>query len=195
MKSCLEKNATVYLSINTNPRRKTRYTWEMIFINNGWVGINTLLPNRFVFEGLRQKAFPELSGFRTFKKEVKFGDSRFDIYAENHSEKCFIEIKNVTLKQGQFALFPDAVSERGRKHLQTLMQAKSERYRAVMFYLIQRTDVDLFSPAWPIDPAYANTLSIAVDRGVEVLPYRVKVNPYCIELDHKLPFEITPKST
>ena len=109
MKSCLENGAEVYLSQNDNPLRKTRYTWEMIKINGDWVGINTGNPNKLAYSGIVNNKIPGLEGFTSVKREVKFGDSRFDIFAENGTEKCFIEVKNVTLKEGKYALFPDAV--------------------------------------------------------------------------------------
>ena len=120
MKSCLEEGAEVYLSAAKDLNRKTQFTWEMIKINHGWVGVNTLWPNRMAFDAVSNQQIDLLKGYTTVKREVTFGDSRFDLYCENDSESCFLEVKNVTLKEGDFALFPDAVSTRAQKHLQTL---------------------------------------------------------------------------
>ena len=100
---------------------------------------------------------------------MKFGDSRFDIYAENDTEKCFVEVKNVSMKVGNYALFPDAVTVRGRKHLETLIEVKKSGIRAVMLYVIQRMDVDTFGLAKHIDPEYAKSLKKALKNGVEVI--------------------------
>jgi len=190
MKSCLEEGAEVYLSPVDDPKRKTRFTWEMIKIDDNWVGINTVNPNKLAFEAIRNQLIPELSGYDTVKREVKFGDSRFDIFAENRSEKCYIEVKNVTLKEGSYALFPDARTVRGQKHLKTLIKVKEEGFRAVMLYVIQRTDVEVFAPASEIDPDYTKMLRLAYQMGVEVIPMQAKVTPAQIILVKKLPFEL-----
>lgn len=177
MKSCLEEGAEVYLSPVNDPKRKTKFTWEMIMINNNWVGINTSVPNWLAFEFVNNNVIPTLQGFTTLKREVTFGDSRFDLYAENDIEKCFIEVKTVTLKDGQHARFPDAQTTRGQKHLETLIKVRQSGMRAVMLYVIQRTDVTIFGPAWDIDPQYSALLVKAKESGVEIIPVQVKVNP------------------
>lgn len=188
MKSCLEKGADVYLTPVNDPKRKTRFTWEMIKINGGWVGINTGNPNKLAFKAISAGTIPGLSRYTNVKSEVKFGDSRFDIFAEDDREKCFIEVKNVTLKEGDFALFPDAVTIRGQKHLKTLMNVKEQGMRAVMLYIIQRTDVKYFSPAKEIDPEYTIILKNAYDSGVEIIPMQAMVTPEQIHLVKKLEF-------
>ena len=190
MKSCLEDGAEVYLTPVNDPKRKTKFTWEMIKINGDWVGINTGNPNKLAFEAVVNNQIPELTGYTKVQREVKFGDSRFDVYAENDSEKCFVEVKNVSLKVGKYARFPDAVTTRGQKHLRTLMEVKSEGMRAVMLYVIQRSDVEIFGPAKEIDPEYAKTLKDAIKAGVEIIPIQAKVTPEKIELTKILPFEI-----
>lgn len=190
MKSCLKEGAEVYLTPVDDPKRKTRFTWEMIMINEKWVGINTGNPNKLAFEAVSQNLIPELSGYTQVRREVKFGDSRFDVFAENEKEKCFIEVKNVSLKEANYALFPDAVTTRGQKHLKTLMEVKKEGMRAVMLYIIQRMDVETFAPAKNIDPEYAKQLKRAHDAGVEIIPMQAKVSPESIVLHRKLPFEL-----
>ncbi len=190
MKSCLENGAEVYLSPVTDPTRKTRFTWEMIKIGGSWVGINTGNPNKLAFEAISAGIIPELSGFTNVMREVVFGDSRFDVFAENETEKCFVEVKNVTLKEGKYALFPDAVTTRGQKHLKTLMEVKSAGMRAVMLYIVQRTDVEVFAPATEIDPEYAKVLKQAVNAGIEVIVMQVEVTPEGIYPKKKLPVEI-----
>lgn len=190
MKSCLENGAEVYLSPVSDPSRKTRFTWEMIKIGGNWVGINTANPNKLAFEYISSGKIHGLTGFTKVTREVVFGDSRFDIFAENETGKCFIEVKNVTLKEGKYALFPDAVTTRGQKHLKTLMEVKKNGMRAVMLYIIQRTDVEIFAPAKDIDPEYAETLKQAANEGVEIFAVQAEVSPERIELVLKLPVEI-----
>jgi sugar fermentation stimulation protein A len=190
MKSCLENGAEVYLTPVNDPKRRTKFTWEMIKINGDWVGINTGNPNKLAFEAISAGTIPELAGYTIVKREVQFGDSRFDIFAENENEKCFVEVKNVTLKEGKYALFPDSVTTRGQKHLKTLMEVRAAGMRAVMLYIVQRGDVEVFAPAREIDPDYAKALKIAVNSGVEVIAMLAKVTPEKIELLKKIPFEI-----
>ena len=190
MKSCLENGAEVYLTPVTDPKRRTKFTWEMIKINGSWVGINTANPNKLAFEAISAGLIPELSGYTNVKREVVFGDSRFDIFAENETEKCFVEVKNVSLKEGNYALFPDAITTRGQKHLKTLMEVKAHGIRAVMLYIVQRTDVEVFAPAMEIDPEYAKVLKQAVNAGVEVIVMQIEVTPEGINIKKKLPVEI-----
>ncbi|PLX00518.1 MAG: DNA/RNA nuclease SfsA, partial [Marinilabiliales bacterium] len=132
----------------------------------------------------------ELKGYTQVQPEYKYRDSRFDVYLENLYEKCFVEVKNVTYKEDKYALFPDAVTTRGKKHLSDLIKARKEGYRAVMLYIIQRSDVDIFAPAKEIDPEYTKELKKAHKAGVEILPYQVKVSPTEIKLGKKLEFKL-----
>lgn len=198
MKSCLEEGAGVYLSPVDDPRRRTRFTWEMIRIGGEWVGINTSNPNKLAFEWISGGVIPGLEGLSGLRREVKWEDSRFDLYGEMKDEDpeeeepggCFIEVKNVTLREGQRALFPDAVTERGRKHLNTLVRVKQSGIRAVMLYIVQRMDVEVFSIARDIDPAYGEALDEAVRRGVEVMVAQARVTPESIGFHRLLPVEL-----
>ena len=191
MKTCIEDGAPVYLTPVDDPKRKTRFTWEMIYINNGWIGINTMIPNLLVYEALKGNQIDKLTGYTHVKREVKFGDSRFDIYAENDHEQCFIEVKNVTMKVGRFARFPDAITTRGKKHLETLIEVKKQGIRAVMVYVIQRNDIDIFGPAWDIDPEYSETLVKAFKNGVEIIPIVAEVSPTEIRILKEIEFDLT----
>ena len=190
MKSCIEEGAPVYMSPASDPNRKTKYSWEMIFINNGWVAVNTMIPNKLAYDAIVGGSIEKLAGYSIVKREVKFGDSRFDIYCENEEEKCFVEVKNVSMKVGDYALFPDAVTTRGRKHLETLIEVKKQGMRAVMLYVIQRMDVGLFGMATDIDPGYAESLKKAVEFGVEVIAVQALVSPDKIEIMRELVVEI-----
>ena len=190
MKSCLEEGAEVYLTYVDDPKRKTKYTWEMIRINDSWVGINTVVPNLLVYEAVKNQQIDDLRGYTFVKREVKFDDSRFDVFASNEDGECFIEVKNVSMKVGEYARFPDAVTTRGKKHLNTLMKVKKEGKRAVMVYVIQRTDVTKFAAAFDIDPEYGKTLKEAFGNGVEVYAIQAIVTPEQVELGELLPVEL-----
>jgi len=190
MKTCLEEGAEVYLSRASDPNRKTKFTWEMIKIDGSWIGVNTSIPNKLAFEALSNNSIFSLRGYTYIRREVKFGNSRIDIFAENESEKCFVEVKNVTMKLGNYARFPDAKTDRGFKHLNELMEVRRQGMRAVMLYIIQRTDVEIFGPAWDIDPAYSDKLLEAFEHGVEIIPVMAHVSPDKIELGHVLPFDL-----
>ena len=187
MKSCLEEGAPVFLSPVEDPARKTRFTWEMIRIGGDWVGINTSRPNQLAREWIGRGMIPGLEGITGLRSEVKWEDSRFDLYGEWKGGECFIEVKNVTLKEGDLALFPDAVTVRGRKHLQTLVRARRAGYRAVMLYVVQRMDVKKFAPARQIDPGYGIALDEAVRRGVEIIVAQARVTPSGIDFHRVLP--------
>lgn len=191
MKSCIENGAEVYLTTHNDPKRKTQYTWEMIKIDNKWVGVNTLIPNKLAFEAIKNNQIEHLEGYSKIQREVKFQDSRFDIYCEKPGETCFIEVKNVTMKEGNVAKFPDAVTTRGRKHLQTLIKAKETGHRAIMLYIVQRVDVNTFEPAIEIDPYYSACLNEAYNNGVEIIVMQAKVTPTHIELLKKIPYSLT----
>lgn len=190
MKSCLEEGAEVYLSPVSDPKRKTRFTWEMIKINGSWVGINTSVPNRLAYELMKTNTIPALEGYTEIKREVKYHDSRLDIFARKEGEACFVEVKNVTLKEGEYAIFPDAVTTRGQKHLQTLIKLKESGFRAVMLYVIQRADVSIFAAAHEIDPKYAELLKMAHNKGVEIIPIQVKVSPEKVVFKKVLPVQL-----
>jgi len=190
MKICLEGDAEVYLSPANDPKRKTKFTWEMIKINDNWIGVNTGVPNKLAFDALVNNTIFSLRGYTHVRREVKFGNSRIDLFAENEAEKCFIEVKNVTMKVGTYARFPDAKTERGLKHLNELMEIRRQGMRAVMLYVIQRVDVEIFGPAWDIDPAYSEKLLEAFESGVEIIPIMAYVSPEKIALGRVLPFDL-----
>lgn len=190
MKSCLEVGAEVFLSPAMDPKRKTKYTWEMIKINGDWVGINTGIPNKLAYEAVSQDLVEGLKGYTEVKREVTWEDSRFDLMAKNEKEICFIEVKNVSLKEGDFALFPDSVTTRGRKHLEALIRVKKSGMRAAMLYVVQRTDVQKFSTADTIDPEYGLTLRKAIENGVEVFVVQAKVLPHDIVISGLLSLDL-----
>jgi sugar fermentation stimulation protein A len=192
MKACSEPGSTVYLTFHDNPKRKLKYTWELIEMPGSLVGVNTGVPNKLVKKAIEVGDIEELRGYDRVQPEVKtIEGTRLDLLLEKNSgEKCFVEIKNCTLVENGKASFPDAVTTRGRKHLVELMRLKKRGDRAVIFYLIQRMDADLFSPAEAIDPDYAEALREAHHKGVEILVYNSFIDSTGTGIDRKIPFKL-----
>jgi len=189
MTGCSESGQPVYLSLHDNPKRKLNYTWELIEMPTSLVGVNTLVPNRLVFQSAAAGLISELAGYETVEREVKIGNnSRLDLRLSNgETDRCYVEIKNCTLVDDGVARFPDAVTARGLKHLKELESLVDSGCRCVMFYFIQRMDARIFKPADQIDPDYGNGLRRVVNRGVEILAYDVSIDLSGIKLNRKIP--------
>ncbi len=188
MLGCAGEGWPVLLSDSNNPTRKYRYTWELVHNGQCWIGINTHRANRIVEDALRTDGIPELSGYDSIRSEVKYGEnSRIDLLLSRETELCYVEIKNVTLvgSDGNYQ-FPDAKTERGRKHLGELSEMVRQGHRAVMFFLIQRSDGDAFTPAADIDPKYARALKTAADADVEILAYRTDISPQEMSITERI---------
>lgn len=181
----------VWLSLSDNPKRKLRYSWELLQVDLGrgpaMVGINTAHPNRIVADAIGAGAVEELAGYATLRREVKYGrNSRIDILlGQEDRPPCYVEVKNVHLmRDAGFAEFPDSVTARGAKHLAELSDMVAAGARAVMFFLVQRDDAERFGLAGDIDPHYAQCFEAARRAGVETLVYSCKLDPLeGIELD------------
>jgi len=187
MKTCAEPGWEVRLSRADNPKRKLKYTWELVHNGVCWIGINTHLANKLAVEAIQKGWIPELSGYPSLRTEVRYGqNSRVDILLESDSERCYVEVKNVTLVEADGVYrFPDAVTKRGLKHLHELQDMVVQGHRAVMLFAIQRTDGSHFEPAVHIDSDYAHALKKVQAAGVEMLAYRAELSPQNIELKHK----------
>ena len=189
MQGCSEAGRTVYLSCHDNPKRKLKYTWELIDMPTSMVGVNTLIPNRLVARSVAEADISELRGYDQIRREVRAGDrSRIDLLlTKDENSRCFIEIKNCTLVNDGVARFPDAVTARGQKHLVELEKLAADGNRCVMFYFIQRMDARVFKPADHIDPVYGESLRQAVRNNVEILAYDVHIDLKGIRLRRKIP--------
>lgn len=193
MKSCLEPGWPVLVSFHDSPTRKLKYSLEMTYNGNSWIGVNTSLPNKLAYHSILKGLIPELSGYENIKAEKKIGDSRIDLFLfdgdlKNPRRPCYVEVKNVTYKiESEKAVFPDAVTTRGQKHLRELIALKKKGQRAVMLFVIQREDVTNFGPAALIDPEYAQLLQEAYHCGVEILPYQCKITTKEISVAKKIP--------
>jgi len=191
MKGCAIPGGRVLLSLSGNPKRKFPFTWELAQTDGIWIGINTSRTNRLVQEAICQERIPELTGYTDIRPEVSYGTgSRIDLLLSGPSGDCHVEAKNVTLAEGKKALFPDAVTTRGQKHLHELMAVVRSGGRGVIFFVVQREDTRDFSPADAIDPEYGRLLRIAVKGGVEALVYQAAVSPLEIVLTKRLPITL-----
>ena len=188
MMGLLNKGNKVWFSKSKNLNRKLKYTLEMIEVDKKLVGINTLKTNKIVLEALLKKKIKSLSNFDKIKSEVKFSDkTRFDFLISNNKEKCFLEVKNVTLvRENKIAEFPDAITSRGTKHLNELIAAKKIGYQSYLLYLIQREDCKSFKIAKDIDEEYKIAYDKALKSGVKILCYDCKLNNEEIKINNQI---------
>jgi len=187
MKGCAVPGSQVCISRSSNPDRKLPFTWELVETDGYWAGINTGLPNKLVREAIENGAIAELQGYSTIRPEVAYGThSRIDLLLEDPG-RCYVEVKNVTLVENGRALFPDAITVRGQKHLHELMQVVLAGHRGVIFFTVQRGDGEAVSPADLIDPEYGRLLRLAIQNGVEALAYRAEVSQTEIKIVSPLP--------
>jgi len=191
MLGAIEEGAPVFLSPAEGAKRKTAFTWEMIRINGGWVGINTGLPNKLVALAAQRRALAVFQGVTEVRREVRLGErSRIDLLVESALGPMYVEVKNVSLVRDRVAEFPDSVTARGAKHLEELTRVVRSGGRAAMVYLVQRQDADLFGPAKTIDPAYARLYLEARAAGVLMTAVEAEVTPKAISLTRELPLLI-----
>ncbi len=189
MRGCWEPQAPVQLSVSDNLKRKYRYTLERVDMGAGWVGVNTMRVNPVVCEGITQGAVAELAGYTTLRTEPAFNvdghaGSRFDAALLNAGDEvqAYVEIKNTTLFDGEKISFPDAVTERGRKHLELLEIAVQRGFRAAIVFAVNRPEGEWFEAAADIDPEYSDTLDAVCETGVEAIVVRLVHGPQSIEV-------------
>lgn len=192
MTGLAEPGFEVWLSHRPDPARKLPWSWELCRVDGHLVGINTMHPNAVVAEAITLGQIAALSGYAELKREVPYGRrSRIDLLLSSPGlPKCYVEVKNVHLKRGDAACFPDAVTARGSRHLEELTEMAAAGHRAVMFYLVQRGDCRYFAPAEDVDPVYARGLRKALAAGVEALCYSCRLTLEGIAVDHALPLAI-----
>ncbi len=192
MKGCAVPGSQVWLSESDNPKRKYKYTWELIKIPQTMIGINTLVPNKLVKQSIENNLIKELSGYEHVRAEVKTSShTRLDLLLESEAkEKCYVEIKNCTLVEEGMAMFPDAVTTRGQKHLDELEHLVSQGHRGVIFFLIQRMDARAFKPAEMIDKVYAEKLKKVVKNGVEIITRDTVIDTQVIRIRNVIPVHL-----
>lgn len=195
MFNCMQEGGAVWFSRNDNPKRKLRGTWELSETPQGRLAcVNTARANSLVEEALRAGVISELNGFTALRREVPYGEerSRIDFRLEYPCGPAFVEVKSVTLgyADSSVAAFPDAVTERGAKHLRELATLARNGVRAVQLYCVNLSGIEAVRPALEIDPAYAAALREAVAAGVEVLAYGVEISPLQIQVVRRLAVQL-----
>ena len=185
----------VWLSKSDDPKRKLAHTLEFVEVDGAMVGVNTMHPNRLVAEALALDAIPELTGYATHRREVKYGEaSRVDFLLEHPDRPpCWLEIKNCHLSRTKgLAEFPDCVAARSSKHLRELEAMAAAGERAVVLFVVQRTDCESFRACAELDPKFAAALDHAAGAGVEVLVYAAQMSPKAVSLSHRIPWTPAP---
>ncbi len=189
MRGCASPGLRAALSHHPGKGRKLPFSVELIRVGDAWVGVNTSRANAIAEEAIRAGRIDSLAGYSAIRREVRYGkNSRVDLLLTGGGPDCFVEVKNVTLRVGDAAAFPDAVTARGLKHLVELENEVQQGHRAVMLFLVNRGDCRFMRPAAEIDPAYAATLSRVVAAGVEVVACATRPCLEGIEIVASLPF-------
>ena len=188
----------IWLEPNEDPKRKLRYGWRLVELGDGhWSGIDTAVPNRVVKEALLARAIPRLAAYGSVRPEVRYGkNSRVDfLLTEPGLPDAYVEVKNVHLKRrGDLAEFPDSVTARGAKHLAELADMVAAGHRAVMLYLVQRTDCGRLAMAADLDSDYAAAFEMARAAGVEMLCHGTVIDREGVEIGAELPVDPLPQS-
>jgi len=190
-----DEGSVVWLSPAANPKAKLDYKWELVEVSGSLVGINTARPNGLVQEAILDGTMTELEGYDNLRREMKYGqNSRIDIFLSGSTlgdGDCYVEVKSVTLSRKKgLAEFPDSVTARGTKHLAELSQMVADGHRAMMVYLIQRDDCEIFQIARDIDPIYSAALETALYNGVEVVCYSCNMSKNDIIVSRRIPIRL-----
>jgi sugar fermentation stimulation protein A len=196
MATCWAPGAAVQLSHSPDPRRKLAWTLERVDMGAGWVGVHTGRPNTVLAEGIAAGRVGALAGYREVRREVVYAPpgypgGRLDLGLRGGpAADALVEVKNCTLLDGDWLRFPDAVSLRGRKHLDLLAAALAEGRRAVMLFALNRPEGQRFAPAWAVDAAYGRRLADVAGLGVEVLAVRLRHSAGGIEVAESVPVDL-----
>ena len=188
MMGLLEENNDVWISESDNPKRKLKYTLEIIKVKNNLVGVNTHLANKIVGEGLKNNSFEEFKKLENVQSEVFYNkETRFDFLVNKNNKKIFIEVKNVTLiRNNNVSEFPDSPTSRGTKHLKTLVDASKKGFKTYVLFLVQIQNIKYFKIAKDIDNDYYENYLIAKKSGVQFLAYNCKIDPKKIKIYKKI---------
>lgn len=176
LRELLIPGATVMLSHHPIAKRKTQYELRMVMKADHWISIDSQLPNALAQEAIASDIISELSGYNQIRREVVYKNSRFDLQLLGDDLPCFVEVKGVTLERDGWTYFPDAPTERGKKHIDELIHAVQHGYRAALLFVVQLENAKGFSPNKATDPSFSERLVAAHDAGVEILAYRCRLS-------------------
>lgn len=190
MNELLKPGAKVILKVVAKRGRKTSLDLIGVFHQNQIVSVDSRIPNKLVFEALKKGEIEELKGYTKIRPEYNFNHVRFDFLLTNNSKPCLLEVKSCTFVKDRRALFPDAVTVRGRKHMEELAEAVRKGYRACVLFLVQRNDALILSPNDDVDPKFGEAVRKAVKKGVEVYAYHSEFAGNKILLEGKIKVEL-----
>lgn len=191
IKEILVPGCIVILRKEDNPARKTAFTLIAAYKGTALINIDSQIPNRVVEEALLAGRIDELKAYKNVKREKFYKKSRFDFLLENdEGEKYYLEVKGVTLEHEGKASFPDAVTERGARHISELMEVKEEGYGAGIIFVLQMENMNSFMPAWEMDPLFSSTLKKAEESGIDILAYECKVTETSLDLTTRVEVRI-----
>ncbi len=194
MLGCSTPGSPVLLSRSANPKRKYPWTLELVQTGDVWIGVNTSLTNRLVHEALESGIINDFGEINSITPEKKVSEkSRLDFLLETSRGQVYLEVKNCSMAKQDRALFPDAVTVRGTKHLHELMRLAAQGYESAVLFCVQRADASSFSPARAIDPVYAETLTEAASKGVHILAYQADVHTDQVTITTKLSVVLDPQ--
>lgn len=185
-KEILIKGTKVYLEKSNNPNRKTKYSLISAYKEDQLINIDSQVPNKVVFDAIKSNRIKELENIKVLKREVTFGNSRFDLYFEKGNESGFIEVKGVTLENNGLSLFPDAPTERGTKHIREMIKVVESGLKGYIFFLIQIENIKYFTPNTSMDEKFSNALIEANKKGVNILAYNSIVKKDFIKINEKI---------
>ncbi|MDF2540016.1 MAG: sugar fermentation stimulation protein [Herbinix sp.] len=183
----LQEGAAIILEEASNPNRKTKYSLIAAYKGDVLINIDSQVPNMVVYEAIKKEMLKEFHEITRLSREVTYGNSRFDLYFESGEQKGFIEVKGVTLEVDGIAMFPDAPTERGSKHVYEMIKAVEEGYAGFIFFLIQMKGVTHFTPNVVRDPKFAKALRLAQEKGVTILAYDALVDDAGICIGNPVP--------
>ena len=189
LKELLIPGVEVLIKEEENVRRKTRYTTQMVVKDNHLISLNTLMPNRLVKCLLKRHAIEQFSEWDLIQSEKTFGKSRFDFFLKKGIEKLILEVKSVTLVKDKIALFPDAITTRGSKHIKHLIQLAQDGYKTAILFVVQRNDANAFTPNYNCDPKFAKNLLLAFKMGVLIHIIKINVSKEKLVYTGKLPLK------
>lgn len=193
LKELLIPGAKVLIQPKNGEKRKTKYALVMVYQGDELISLNSVLPNRFVRFCLDNRLIPELENWSVVKPEFQVGHSRFDFLLSSGRKEMLLEVKSVTLVEDRIAKFPDAVTARGLRHIQHLMELNKTGYATTVLFIVQRSDADHFQPKSSRDPAFAEAMQQAQNQGLQILVYSSKITAESMTLLNRLPVDLSPE--
>ena len=195
LKELLIPGARLLLKEETGVNRKTRFSTQAVYKRDTLISLNTLFPNRFVSYLLKNRSLEFLKEWELQKQEVNYGNSRFDFQLKKDDKIMILEVKSVTLVEKEIAKFPDAVTKRGRKHIQHLSEIATENLEVMVLFVVQRSDAECFQPQWERDPEFSNALFKAWKTGLQVRVIKMEMTTNAIYYLGEIPYQLNQKSS